>query len=1274
MAVPPTLPNLAPADMKWARWVTDQVQGHSNTTQQLQTNLASAQMQHSTTASSAANVHAVVGLLIKIPVPEGPPQVPTAPTLYTDHGTVTVKWDGQVHANAAAGVGSLQTPYSGFSHVNVLRADVVGGPYVNVGTHISIAGSFVDGNVTVGNTYWYELITTDTLGASSAPSDPASIVVVGVDLGSLAVDVANAITAAQAAGDAGIAAGQAGQAAAATANTNANSAAGQAASALSAAQTAQARADQAYNAAETATGTNQVYLGTTQPTDTTGQLLWIDTTGGANTPKKYNTGTSTWVVITDKAATDAATAAASAATAASTAQTTANTAVTNAQSAQTTANSALTSANGKNKVYYQATQPSTSGNIVGDTWWNTTSSAYVLNVWNGSAWTVSAFGTNAIAAQAVTATQLANGTITGTQLATAVNTSITTAQSTATTAQTTANAKNSSTYSTVAPGSASGTNLGDIWFVQNASGAVTAQYVSTGSAWVSQTLTNTVIATLDAGKITTGTLAAARIGANSISASQMVAGTITAASGIIASLDAGTITTGTLNASRIGANSIAASQMIAGTITAASGILGTASVVQANIANLAVGTAQIADLAVADAKIATLTGSKIIAGTITTGKFQAGSIVTNDIAAGAIDTNRLAAGVITADKMTLGAIPQNGSSIDRVPALLTDGTFWPTAISTATIFTGRLQGAQSGVTSNSGYGAGLTVNNGSFCYFMKEAPAPQSSKLFLTATTSIGAPTNAYVREFSATTGNTYTDTAISVTSSGVSYMLNTGTTNYYVYGASAAGAGYTLITSFHIFEVIGAAAIGQSAQLSPAGLQLYDSNAQLAVDLTTNAAQYLSIVNNTGSEPQTVAAIDSFGNAGFTEVSAQSGFDISGQPLTDVTSATSLFNSTPNGSAWDPNVPLLDRLPRGVIYDVTWLTLNGYSVGTNKPSLRIAQDSFVLEDGRQYMINLQSGGLQMSVPSGNSNMYFELQLSLTPITNITTGVNVSRGLVAAGTNGMFNTQSPIFTASVNTTTINNENRILPANTQIYWQLDLSSGAAASAWSLAEFGYSRGLSIIDMGSNTITRPINGADAPSYVDNRVQIAAGGSSPAGSGSAGTSSSSTTTDFTAKDSRTWNNGGSNIVTGSGQYNNGLSMYVGTGASSMGSWFGLFQNIVGSSMYSVVAGKTITAASLKLRNNYTYSSNGSTNQFGTASTNSAPSTIGAPANNVFSASFSKGQTKSITLGSAIRSGLSSGGVQSFVIGVQSGYAGIYGYYAGAHQSGPPVLTLTYH
>lgn len=79
-----------------------------------------------------------------------------------------------------------------------------------------------------------------------------------------------------------------------------------------------------------------------------------------------------------------------------------------------------------------------------------------------------------------------------------------TAQTTANGAQTTANGKNTVKYSTSTP-SGGGAN-GDIWFQFNGSNNIIGQWTYNGSSWIANQITSTVIANLDAGKITTGTL------------------------------------------------------------------------------------------------------------------------------------------------------------------------------------------------------------------------------------------------------------------------------------------------------------------------------------------------------------------------------------------------------------------------------------------------------------------------------------------------------------------------------------------------------------------------------------------------------------------------------------------------------------------------------------------------------------------------------------------------------------------------------------------------
>ena len=149
-------------------------------------------------------------------------------------------------------------------------------------------------------------------------------------------------------------------------------------SATDAANAAQKANTAAAAAAGVANGKADVLIQSTAP-DTSmrkASTLWIDTTNGANTPKRWNG--SAWVAVTDKAATDAANAAVKANTAAKTAQSTADkaqTAAANAASqanqAQAAAKKAQTTADGKNLIYRGPDEPSHDGLKPGDMWWRT---------------------------------------------------------------------------------------------------------------------------------------------------------------------------------------------------------------------------------------------------------------------------------------------------------------------------------------------------------------------------------------------------------------------------------------------------------------------------------------------------------------------------------------------------------------------------------------------------------------------------------------------------------------------------------------------------------------------------------------------------------------------------------------------------------------------------------------------------------------------------------------------------------------------------------------
>lgn len=167
------------------------------------------------------------------------------------------------------------------------------------------------------------------------------------------------------------------------------------AAADAAADAADAKQDAA-EAAGIANGKADVLIQSTAPSEAMRKAttLWIDTTNGANTPKRWNG--SAWVAVTDKQAVDAANAAAAAQTTADNAQTTADRAETLAKNADAkavaataTANNAQTTADSKNTVYMQPTDPHDEADkasliVPGDLWWQTSTKA-PETYWTGEA-------------------------------------------------------------------------------------------------------------------------------------------------------------------------------------------------------------------------------------------------------------------------------------------------------------------------------------------------------------------------------------------------------------------------------------------------------------------------------------------------------------------------------------------------------------------------------------------------------------------------------------------------------------------------------------------------------------------------------------------------------------------------------------------------------------------------------------------------------------------------------------------------------------------------
>lgn len=175
----------------------------------------------------------------------------------------------------------------------------------------------------------------------------------------------------------------------------------------------------------------------------------------------------------------------------------------------------------------------------------------------------------AIAAQSDAATAIADATAAQASAATAYSTAVA-ANTAASTAQATADGKNKVTYSTSTPGSTAN-KAGDIWYQYGTSGVnngrIIAQYMGAGgTSWTQTTVSGLVIANIDAGSITTGTLSVA-LGITGTSGNfsvNAVTGVLTATAAIIT----GTVvaTTGTFTGTVY-----ASAGTFTGTVTATTG-------------------------------------------------------------------------------------------------------------------------------------------------------------------------------------------------------------------------------------------------------------------------------------------------------------------------------------------------------------------------------------------------------------------------------------------------------------------------------------------------------------------------------------------------------------------------------------------------------------------------------------------------------------------------------------------------------------------------------
>lgn len=371
-------------------------------------------------------------------------------------------------------------------------------------------------------------------------------------------------------------------------------------SATDAANAAQKANTAAAAAAGVANGKADVLIQSTAPDASMRKstTLWIDTTNGANTPKRWNG--SAWAAVTDKAATDAANAAVKANDAAKTAQSTADKAATaaanaasQANQAQAAAKKAQTTADGKNLIYRGPDEPAHDGLKPGDMWWRTQKywtrrkgapnnspsmladfytywqgapnaspsvlvplSDRVVEVltWDGTRFTpFDLVANNILAAGTVAAKHLAADSVTAEKVKANAITVDKLAANSVTTEKLVSDAV------TAAKLAADSVQARNIVALAITSDKIAANSVTTGKLKVTEDMT---VALLNVHKIQAGEIAA-----NAVTTAALAAGVVNADKLAANSVNASKIVTGAITADKLAANSVTAVKIAAGTIT-----------------------------------------------------------------------------------------------------------------------------------------------------------------------------------------------------------------------------------------------------------------------------------------------------------------------------------------------------------------------------------------------------------------------------------------------------------------------------------------------------------------------------------------------------------------------------------------------------------------------------------------------------------------------------------------------------------------------------------
>ena len=587
-------------------------------------------------------------------------------------------------------------------------------------------------------------------------------------------------------------------------------------------------------------------------------------------------------------------------------------------------------------------------------------------------------------------------------------------------------------------------------------------------------------------------------------------------------------------------------------------------------------------------------------------------------------------GKVQSQHLTVGTRPAQGEANQRVPAPLTDSVYWGQVIDGSIDFdspvtTEQVAASADGVVFTPTVGdatLGVTATH----------PVPASRKLHLSVLQS-GTAVQARTRWFDSAG-------AVVATTGGVGELTAPDTAaSYATYLEAGSGQTASTVVDARVFEVIGDGPGGGAyVEISPRGFRSVSEGGALVAELTANADNFLSLQkwNGVGYDP--ITTFDDGGGGLLQNLSVNSDITVRGfELLGDYT--TVLRNGIPDGG------PIINRVSRGAVLGGFYSSL---SIGQTYVNdyLSVASAHFTTDEGRRYMFSVDDTSYIFHNGAGGV-VFAEVLISDNPIdVNATTGYQVVSSIAISP--GMTQTKPFAMSRAMYAATGVGSGAFRAAGTYLMLRFRLTPTAS--------FHYSNGA-----GSNALPSTISivdiGPDFGMNVDYTDVVA-------GSGSMSPPARYTTTWTHASWSASYRNGGANMVTGSGQYDNASYLYQGAGTGAMGARFG-FPPLG-------LAGKTILSVRLYMRNLYSDDPSGVSAALGTHGLSTAPASISGTGGNLAFVPFRRGEGKWITLLSpAIASGLQTGTIRGFTLGVDSGG---FGYWqGGGSNSERPILEVTY-